>query len=56
MPCISLNSTICVRVSATPHNMDAIVKPTRQTMNSGLRPKRADIQPTGAVMMAAATM
>ena len=33
---------------------DATVKPVMQTMNSRLRPKRTAIQPTGAVMMAAA--
>ena len=36
--------------------MDATVKPERQVTNNVLRPKRADSQPTGAVMIAAATM
>ena len=31
-----------------------MVKPAMQMMNSRLRPKRTAIQPTGAVMMAAA--
>jgi hypothetical protein len=35
--------------------MDAAVKPTRQVRNKGFRPKRLASQPTGAVMMAAAT-
>ena len=55
-PCSRRNSTICASDCATPHSMEATVKPTRQTRNSRLRPNRADSQPTGAVMMAAATM
>ena len=55
-PCSTRNTTICVSDCATPHSMEVTVKPTRQVMNSGLRPNRADSQPTGAVMMAAATM
>ena len=41
---------------ATPQSIEAAVKPIVQTMNSRLRPKRADIQPSGEVMIAAATM
>ena len=55
-PCNSRNSTICSSDCATPHSMDATVKPTRQVMNRFLRPNRAASQPTGAVMIAAATM
>lgn len=33
-----------------------MVKPTTETRNSSLRPKRSDIQPVSGVMMAAATM
>ena len=55
-PCNRRNSTICSSDCATPHSMEAIVKPTRQVMNSRLRPNRTDSQPTGAVMIAAATI
>src|SRR3954469_12476796 len=41
---------------ATPHSTDAIVKPPEQMMKMRLRPNRLAPQPTGAVMMAAATM
>ena len=41
---------------AAPHSIEATVKPTTQAMNRFLRPKRAASQPTGAVMIAAATM
>ncbi len=39
-----------------PHSAEAAVKPARLTSAKFLRPKRAAIQPTGAVMMALATM
>ena len=55
-PCSRRNRTICVRFWATPHSIDATVKPIRQTSMKFLRPKRADSHPTGAVMIAAATM
>ena len=55
-PCSSRNSTICSMACATPHSIEATVKPVVQTMNSRLRPKRAAIQPSGEVMIAAATM
>ena len=38
------------------HSSEAKVKPAQQMMNRRLRPKRSDIQPIGAVMMAEATM
>ena len=41
---------------AIPHNIEATVKPAVQTMNSRLRPKRDAIQPSGEVMIAAATI
>src|SRR4029079_5422268 len=41
---------------ASPHITEAMVKPAEQTMKMRLRPKRLAIQPTGAVMIAAATM
>ena len=41
---------------AIPHSIEATVKPAAQTMNSFLRPKRIAIQPSGEVMIAAATM
>ena len=43
-------------MSATPHSIEATVNPAVQTMNSFLRPKRVAIQPSGEVMIAAATM
>ena len=55
-PCNSRNSTICSNDCATPHSMDATVNPTRQETNRVLRPNRVASQPTGAVMIAAATM
>ena len=55
-PCSSRNTTICASDWATPHSMEVKVKPTRQTRNRFLRPNRAASQPTGAVMMAAATI
>ena len=45
---------ICSRVCAAPHIMEVMVNPTRQAMNRFFRPNRTAIQPTGAVMMAAA--
>ena len=56
MPCSRRNATICANDCATPHSIDAIVKPRMQQMNSGLRPNRTASQPTGAVMIAAAVM
>ena len=56
MPCTRRNTTICSSVCAAPQAIEAIVKPTMQIMNSGLRPKRDASQPTGAVMIAAAVM
>ena len=55
-PCIRRNTTICSSDWATPQSIDVSVKPMRQKMKKFLRPKRDDSQPTGAVMMAAATM
>ena len=55
-PCSKRNSTICVMSCARPHITDAAVKPAEQTIKTFFRPKRLAIQPTGAVMMAAATM
>jgi hypothetical protein len=55
-PCSVRNSTISVSDSAVPHSIDETVKPTRATMKRFLRPKRADNQPTGGVMMAAAAI
>ena len=56
MPCTSRNNTICSSVCAAPHSIEAIVKPTMQDTNNGLRPKREASQPTGAVMIAAAVI
>ncbi len=55
-PCSSRNSTIWGSVSAAPHSIEAMVKPTRQRIKRFLRPNRAASQPTGAVMIAAAVM
>jgi len=41
---------------ASPHRTEAIVKPPEHRMKIRLRPNRLAIHPTGAVMMAAATM
>ena len=54
MPCSRRKPTSCSSDCAAPHSMEAAVKPMMQMMNSRLRPKRTAIQPTGAVMMAAA--
>ena len=56
MPWNSRNSTISFSVCAAPHSIEVTVNPIRQPTNRYLRPKRAAIQPTGAVMMAAAVM
>ena len=53
-PCSSRKTTICGSDCAAPHSIEATVKPIRQVRNSRLRPKRKAIQPTGAVMIAAA--
>ncbi len=55
-PCIRRNSTIWSMSCASPHSTEAMVKPAEQTMKVRLRPNRLAIQPTGAVMIAAATM
>ena len=55
-PCSRRNSTIWLMSCARPHSTEAKVKPAAQMMKMRLRPKRLAIQPTGAVMIAAATM
>ncbi len=55
-PCNRRNSTIWLMSWARPHSTDAKVNPPEHTMKMRLRPKRLATQPTGAVMMAAATM
>jgi hypothetical protein len=55
-PCSRRKSTSWVRSCERPHNTEATVNVAVQVTNSRLRPKRAAIQPTGAVMIAAATM
>src|ERR1700744_1756756 len=54
IPCNSRNATNCSSDCAAPHIMEAMVNPATQVMNSFLRPNRPAIQPTGAVMIAAA--
>ena len=56
MPCSNRNRIICSRESAAPHIAEVIVKPAMLTTKKFLRPKREASQPTGAVMIAAATM
>jgi hypothetical protein len=48
--------TISVRLPASPHSSDAMVKPATEVRNSRLRPIRSAIQPVTGVAMAAATM
>ena len=55
-PCSRRNATICSMVWAMPHSIEAAVKPAAQTTNSFLRPKRIAPQPSGEVMIAAATI
>ncbi len=55
-PCRMRNRIICSRLCAAPHIMEAMVKPVMQTTARFLRPKREASQPTGAVMMADATI
>ena len=55
-PCSRRNSTIWLMSCARPHSTEAKVKPAEQTMKMFLRPNRLAIQPTGAVMIAAATI
>ncbi len=55
-PCSRRNSTIWLMSCARPHITEATVNPAEQTMKMRLRPKRLAIQPTGAVMIAAATI
>ena len=54
MPWISRNSTSCSSDCAAPHAIEARVNPARLPMISFFRPNRRAIQPTGAVMIAAA--
>ena len=53
-PCRKRKHTIWVSESAAPHSMEAMTKPVMQVTCRFLRPKRTAIQPTGAVMIAAA--
>ena len=55
-PWISRNSTISYSDVAIPHSIEATVNPMIDTRYRFFCPKRADSQPTGAVMIAAATM
>ncbi len=54
MPCRKRNTTICSSVSAMPHSIEAATNPVMQATCRFLRPNRTAIQPTGAVMIAAA--
>ncbi len=55
-PCSRRKATICSMVWAIPQSMEATVKPAVQMMNSFLRPMRSAVQPSGEVMIAAATI
>src|ERR1043166_8995510 len=55
-PCKIRNRIICSRLWAAPHIIDAMVKPEMHTTARFLRPNREESQPTGAVMMADATI
>ena len=54
-PCRNRKITISPMFPAMPQSIDVPVKPIRLTSSTFLVPKRALIQPTGAVMIAAAT-
>ena len=56
MPCRIRNPTICPIDCAMPHNIEAIVKPVIDTRNNRVRPNRVARNPTGAVMIAVATI
>ncbi len=53
-PCSSRKTTISARLLATPHSIEAIVKPAIETRNTSLRPSRFESQPLSGVMIAAA--
>ncbi len=55
-PCSSRNATISGSDPAMPHSIDATVKPTIEIRYRFFSPNRADSQPTGAVMIAAAVI
>ena len=55
-PCRRRKITICARVVAWPHSIEAITKPTTLTMMTGFRPKRAARNPLVGMMTASATM
>jgi hypothetical protein len=55
-PCSNRKIIIWSSVWAAPHIMEVIVKPVRLTIAKFFRPKRDASHPTGAVMMADATM
>ena len=54
MPCRKRKATICCNVSAMPHSIEATTNPLMHATCRFLRPNRTAIQPTGAVMIAAA--
>ena len=56
MPWISRKTTISAMLVATPHSIEATVKPAIETRNMVLRPIRIDSQPVSGVMIAVATM
>ena len=55
MPWIRRSTTISPRDVATPQAIEAMVKPMTETRYRFFCPNRAASQPTGAVMIAAAT-
>ena len=55
-PCSSRKITISGRLLATPHSIEATVKPAIEIRNISLRPIRSASQPDSGVMIAAAMM
>ncbi len=55
-PCSRRNRIICSSDCANPHIIEVTVKPVRLIIRKFFFPKRAAIHPTGAAMMAAATI
>jgi hypothetical protein len=55
-PCSSRKMIIWSSVCAAPHIIEVMVNPARLTSATFFRPKRDASQPTGAVMIAAATI
>src|SRR5580693_227114 len=55
-PCIKRYTTICPRLVATPHKIEAKVKPATEMKNTHLMPKRPASQPVSADRLARRTL